>query len=154
MARLYHRYRARISLRRFMRLVGQPYWRLRDYLRGGVVRKQRGRAGSWTRAAIMEIAGKEPTYGYRRVYHALRQRRIPIGRERVRRLMGALGLQPPPPIKKKRRSHAVVTERDWPAGRRLQIDATRFRLDDGVAWVYGVEDVKTRPCVAASAAPP
>ncbi|MBK8964323.1 MAG: DDE-type integrase/transposase/recombinase [Candidatus Competibacteraceae bacterium] len=44
-------------------------------------------------------------------------------------------------------------ERDWPPGRRLQIDATRFRPDDGVAWVYRVEDVKTRQCVAASAAP-
>lgn len=33
------------------------------------------------------------------------------------------------------------------------MDATRFRLDDGVAWVYLVEDVKTRQCVATSAAP-
>ena len=35
------------------------------------------------------------------------------------------------------------------SGRRLQIDATRFRWDDGVAWVYLVEDVKTRQCGSA-----
>lgn len=136
-----------------MRRVGQPYWRLRDYLRSGAVRKQRGRAESWTRAAVMGMAGEEPTYGYCRVYHALRQRRIPMGRERVRRLMGALGLQPPSPIKKKHPSHAVVAERNWPVGRRLQIDATRFRLDDGVAWVSLVEDANSRQCVAAGVAP-
>jgi putative transposase len=67
--------------------------------------------------------------------------------------MGDLGLQPPPPLKKKRPVPTVTAEPDWPEGRRLQIDATRFRLDDGVAWVYLVEDVKTRHCVAASAAP-
>ena len=62
--------------------------------------------------------------------------------------MGDLGLQPPPPLKKKRPAPTVTAERDGPPGRRLQIDATRFRLDDGVAWVYRVEDVKTRYCVA------
>ncbi|WP_139031674.1 IS3 family transposase, partial [Candidatus Competibacter denitrificans] len=35
-------------------------------------------------------------YGYRRLYHALRQQHRPIGRERVRQLMGDLGFQPPP----------------------------------------------------------
>lgn len=54
---------------------------------------------------------------------------------------------------KKASAPAVVAEHDWPEGRRLQIDVTWFRLDDGVAWVYRVEDVKTRQCVAASAAP-
>ena len=67
--------------------------------------------------------------------------------------MGDLGFQPPPPLKKKRPAPTVTAERDGPPGRRLQIDATRFRLDDGVAWVYRVEDVKTRQCVAASVAP-
>jgi putative transposase len=67
--------------------------------------------------------------------------------------MGERGLQPPSPLKKKRPAPTVTAERDWPEGRRLQIDATRFRLDNGVAWVYLVEDVKTRQCVAASAAP-
>lgn len=32
----------------------------------------------------------------------------------------------------------------WPAGRRVQIDATRFALVDGVSWAYVVLDVQTR----------
>ena len=152
LARLYRCYRARISLKGFMRLVGQPYWRLRDYWCAEAARSQRGGVGSRAATAVAEVAGAEPTYGYRRVYQALRQQHFPVGRERVRRLMGERGLQPPPPIKNKRPAHPVVAEADWPQGRRLQIDATRFRLDDGVAWVYLVEDVKTRQCVAVSAA--
>ena len=153
LARLYRCYRARISLQGFMRLVGQPYWRLRDYLCAEAARSQRDRVGSRAATAVAEVASAEPTYGYRRVYQTLRQQCFPIGRERVRRLMGALGLQPPPPMKPKRLAHPVVAEVDWPAGRRIQIDATRFRLDDGVAWVYLVEDVNTRQCIAVSAAP-
>ena len=152
LARLYRCYRARISLKGFMRLVGQPYWRLRDYLCAEAARSQRGEVGSRAATAVAEVAGAEPTYGYRRVYQALRQQHFPVGRERVRQLMGELGLQPPPPMKNPRPAHPVVAEVDWPQGRQLQIDATRFRLDDGVAWVYLVEDVKTRQCVAASAA--
>ena len=105
--------------------------------------------GAWVQA----VAALEPTYGYRRLYQTLRQQGHRIGRERVRQLMGELGLQPPPPLKKKRATPPVVAERHWPPGRRLQIDAARFRLDDGVAWVYLVEDVKTRQCVGASVAP-
>ena len=153
LARLYRQYKTRLSLKAFMRAMGQPYWRLRDYLRASVQRRQRamahGRAGAWVRAA----ATAQPTYGYRRVHQTLRQQQRPIGRERVRRLMAALGLQPPMPLKKKRLAPTVTAERDWPSGRRLQIDATRFRLDDGIAWVYLVEDVKTRHCVAAKAVP-
>lgn len=67
--------------------------------------------------------------------------------------MGELGLQPPPPMKPKRPAYPVAAPADWPEGRRLQIDATRFRLDNGAAWVYLVEDVKTRQCIAASAVP-
>jgi transposase InsO family protein len=67
-------------------------------------------------------------------------------------LTGELGLQPPPPCKKKRKKQDVTAVEDWPEGRRLQIDATRLTLDDGVAWVYLVEDVKTRQCLAASVA--
>ncbi len=93
-------YATRLSLKGFMRMMGQPYWRLRDYLRDGAQRRQRaqahGRAGAWVQAA----AAAEPTYGYRRVYQALRQRCRPIGRERVRQLMGELGLQPPPPSRR------------------------------------------------------
>jgi len=134
-------------------VVDQPYWRLRDYLRAGRVRERRLHARSRATAAVEAVAAMETTYGYRRIYPYLHQQGMGIGRERIRRVMGERGLQPPSPAKKKRSPLPVVVERDWPTGRRLQIDATRFRLDDGVAWVYLVEDVKTRQCLAASAAP-
>lgn len=95
LAKLYGQYRKRLSIKGFMRVVGQPYWRLRDYLQGGVRREQRDQLQSQAVTAIGGVAGAQPTYGYRRVYHRLRQQRTWIGRERVRRLMGELGLRPP-----------------------------------------------------------
>ena|GEM_PF-6452673 len=135
-----------------LRLVGQPYWRLRDDLQGSAVRKRRIQAQSRAATAVAEVAGAQPTYGYRRGYPRLCQQGSLIGRERVRQWMGVLGLRLPVPLKKKRPIHPVVAECHWPKGRRLQIDAIRFHLDDGVAWVYWVKDVKTRPCVVARAA--
>lgn len=39
---------------------------------------------------------------------------------------------------------------ELPEGRRVHIDATRLSLADGVAWVYVVEEVASRMCLAAS----
>lgn len=150
---MYADYRGQISLKGFTRLVDQPYWRLRDYLQRHASREHRDRVHAHYAAEIEAVATEEPTYGYRRVYKRLVDKGVEIGCEKVRRLMGELGLQPLPPRKKQRAKNPVVAEVDWPAGRRLQIDATRFRLEGGVAWVYLVEDVNTRQCLAASVAP-
>ena len=64
-----------------MRLVGQPHWRLRDYLQGSAVRKRRIQVQSRVATAVAEVAGAQPTYGYRRVYQRLRQQGRLIGRE-------------------------------------------------------------------------
>lgn len=152
LAEVYREYQGQISLRGFMRIVDQPYWRLRDYLRGEAKRQRRAQAQSQAVAAVSAAAAVDSSYGYRRVYRHLREQGVAIGRECVRRLMGELGLQPPPPRKKPREKHAVTAVEDWPEGRRLQIDATRLTLDDGVAWVYLVEDVNTRQCLSASVA--
>lgn len=135
-----------------MRVVGQPHWRLRDYRRAEHQRQRREQARSQVAAAVTAAAAEDATYGYRRVWRRLREKGVQIGRECVRHVMGELGLQPPPPAKTPREKHEVVAEQDWPEGRRLQIDATRLKLDDGVAWVYLVEDVETRQCLSASAA--
>ena len=90
LARLYHHYRARISLKGFMRVIGQPYWRLRDYLRVGAARRHRARVQARASAWVQAVATAEPTYGYRRVYQTLRQQHRLIGRERVRRWMDLL----------------------------------------------------------------
>ncbi|WP_170928880.1 integrase core domain-containing protein [Deinococcus hopiensis] len=41
-------------------------------------------------------------------------------------------------------SVSAVYETLWPASRRVQVDATRFSLGDGVYWAYLVLDVETR----------
>lgn len=153
LAEVYREFQERISLKGFMRTVAQPYWRLRDYWHGEAARERRREAQSQAAAEIQQVAAEDDTYGYRRVYKRLRQKGVKLGRECVRQLMGELGLQPPPPAKKQRPKHEVVAEQDWPDGRRLQIDATRLSLDDGVAWVYLVEDVNSRQCLSASVAP-
>lgn len=94
-------------------------------------RARRCQAQSKAIAEVRAVAAEDDTYGYRRVHKRLDQKGIEIGRECVRRLMGEMDLQPPPPAKKARPTHEVVAEQAWPDGRRLQIDATRFKLDDG-----------------------
>ena len=62
--------------------------------------------------------------------------------------MKLLALQKERP--KKQRKSATVVSRicDLPSGRKLQIDATRFELAQGIAWKYVVEDVSSRACLA------
>lgn len=153
LAEVYREYQGQVSLKGFMRLVDQPYWRLRDYLRSEATRQRRCQAQTQAAAEVQAVAAEDDTYGYRRVYQRLMEKGVEIGRENVRWLMGELGLQPAPPRKKQRAKNPVVAEVDWPQGRRMQIDATRLTLDDGVAWVYLVEDVNTRQCLSASVAP-
>ncbi|MCC8998060.1 MAG: hypothetical protein LM522_00945 [Candidatus Contendobacter sp.] len=82
LALLYRRYRQRIWLKRFMRVVDPPYyWRLRDYLRAGKVREQRLHARSRAAATVEAVAATETTYDYRRLYPHLRQQGMRIGRE-------------------------------------------------------------------------
>lgn len=152
MAEIYREYQDRMSLNGFMRAVDQPYWRLRDYLAAEDQRRQREQVRSQAAAEVKAAAAEDSNYGYRRIYQRLQGQGIEIGRECVRRLMGILGLQSPPARPPKREKRDVVGVGNWPAGRRLQIDATRLKLDEGVAWVYLVEDVNTRQCLAASVA--
>jgi putative transposase len=71
-----------------------------------------------------------------------------VGFHRVRELLGELELNPPQPCKTRKPSLDVVAAPDWPAGRRVQIDATRLSLADGVCWVYHVLDVESRVVLA------
>ena len=136
LAEVYREYQGAVSLKGFMRIVDQPYWQLRDYLKGEEKRQHRKQALSQAAAEVTAAAAEGTSYGYRRVYQHLRNKGVEIGRECVRHLMGELGLQPPPLCKKKRNKQEVIAVEDWSKGRRLQIDATRLTLDDGVAWVY------------------
>ncbi|WP_051655621.1 integrase core domain-containing protein [Deinococcus marmoris] len=135
-----------ISLSNFARDVEVPYWKLRDarrYARRAKVRQARCESH---RDQVRDVALANPTYGYRRVQHQLVRQygQAAPGRHEVRRLLRELDLIPAQPRKIRRPSVPVLTPLLWPEGRRIQIDATRFSLADGVAWVYVVLDVQSR----------
>jgi len=150
MAGVFERFNKRITLRAFMRVVEQPYWRLRDHLRAAPRRQQQVRRLAADAEQVKAAALVHPTYGYRPLYHVLREQGENLGRERVRLLLKALGLQQRRPKKTRRPVPAVTETPELPEGRRVQIDATRLTLDDGVAWVYLVEDVPSRSCLSIS----
>jgi hypothetical protein len=116
LAEVYREYQGQVSLKGLMRAVEQPYWRLRDYLQGEARRRHRDQARSQAVAAVSAAAAADTSYGYRRVYQHLRAEGVALGRECVRRLMGELGLQPPPPRKKAREKVEVVATEHWARG--------------------------------------
>jgi hypothetical protein len=98
------------------------------------------------RKRVKAVALAHPTDGYRPLHQVIRAQGEEIGRERVRSLLKDLGLQQRRPKKTRRPAPAVTESAEFPAGRRVQIDATRLTLDDGVAWISLVEDVVSRAC--------
>lgn len=99
---------------------------------------------------IREVALEHPTYGYRRVHQVLsesaQEQAAPghLGLHTVRLALRKLELQPPVARKIRKKAVSAVCETLWPAGRRVQVDATRFSFGDGVCWAYLVLDVETR----------
>ena len=134
--------RPELSLRRFARYAGVPYWQLRDFEKSAPKRYKRAQEGEALREQVKQVALLHPTYGYRFLYQELQAQGEQVGLHRVRDLLGELGLNPPPPRKTRKPSPAVVAPPEWPAGRRVQIDATRLSLADGVCWVSHVLDVE------------
>jgi putative transposase len=128
--------RPELSLRRFARYARVPYWQLRDFEKASAGRKYRQEQRNELSERVKEMALLNPTYGYRFLYQELRDRGESVGLHRVRELLGELGLNPLQPRKTRKPSADVVSPPDWPAGRRVQIDATRLSLADGVCWVY------------------
>ena len=150
---LYEEVKARVSLRGFTRIIGQPYWRLRDYRRSSARRAAAAAQYGHLEQQVRQAALEAPTYGYRRLWHVLRDQGVRIGRDRLRRLLRTLGLSQAVTRKPRRPKAAIQMEEEWPEGRRVQIDATRLSLADGISWVYLVEDVASRVCLASSVGP-
>jgi len=140
---------ADLPLRAFARMAVVPYWRLRDHLRAQTHRRQREKRDEHQLAAVKAAALEHPTAGYRRLYRELRHDGQPIGLHAVRRALHQLGLAQPPISKPRRPSVVVSLPESWPPGRRVQIDATRLSLPDGVGWVYLVLDVASRAVLTA-----
>ena len=143
--------RPKLSLRRFARYAGVPYWNLRDFERSAPIRNKRAQERDTLREQVKQVALLHPTYGYRFRYRELQAQGNRVGLHRVRELLGELGLNPPQPRKTRKPAAAVVALPGWPRGRRVQIDATRLSLADGVCWVYHVLDVQSRVVLASKA---
>lgn len=82
------------------------------------------------RAAIRDVAGQFPTYGYRRVTAELRRREWQVNRKRVARLMAEMGLQAKLKPKKRRTTHS---DHDLPRYPNLVQDILITRPDQ--VWV-------------------
>lgn len=143
--------RPELSLRHFARYAGVSYWRLRDFEKRTPARDARTEARETLREAVRNVALEHPTYGYRFLYQELRAQGERVGLHRVRELLGELELNPPQPRKTRKPSPEVAAPPEWPSGRRVQIDATRLSLTDGVCWVYHVLDVQSRTVLASKA---
>lgn len=146
-AALYARYQQRISLRSFCRLTGVSRARLRYWLAHQKQREARRERQDNERQEVKATALKHKTYGYRGVYRELNSRTT-LGRDKVRRYMNELGFRKRGPKRQRKPAVAMSPVRELPPGRRVQIDATRFALGDGVAWKYVVLDACSRACLA------
>jgi putative transposase len=153
MAELYELRQSRpeLSLRCFARYAEVPYWKLRDFEESGAARNGRAQERNELREQVKQVALRHPTYGYRFLYQELRAQGKQVGLHRIRELLGELGLNPPQPRKTRKPTADVVAPPNWPTGRRIQIDATRLSLPDGVCWVYHVLDVQSRVVLASKA---
>lgn len=140
-----------VSLRRFAKVLDVAYWRLRDFIGQEKARRLRERKERELRAQVKQMALKHPTFGHRFVHQELLDVGVQIGRHKVRQIMKALGLLLEKVRKPRRMAPAVTPEVDYPPGRRVQIDATQVQLDTGKAWVYIVQDVTSRACLAIKA---
>jgi len=137
-----------LSLQCFAEYAGVAYWRLRDHQHSAPARCARRQHRDELYEKVRQVALLHPTSGYRLLYQELKAQGEGIGLHTIRVALGDLHLQPPQPRKTRRPSVKVSDPQDWPSGRRVQIDATRLSLPDGVCWIYFVLDVLSRVVLA------
>ncbi|UFA51723.1 integrase core domain-containing protein [Deinococcus radiophilus] len=136
----------KLSLSRFAGEVERPYHVLRDARQNAERSAQRTERRQHVLEEVRLKALEEPLSGYRLIYQALQQdaQQPSPGLHTVRRHMAELKVQRPVPRKKRRPSACPTSIVLWPAGRRVQVDATRLSLPDGICWAYLVLDVESR----------
>jgi len=89
------------------------------------------------RAAIEEVTGRWPTYGYRRVTAELKRAGWPVNHKRVARLMAAMGVQ----VKRKQAyKQTTDSEHDEPRFPNLVRDLTVVRPDQ--VWVADITYIR------------
>jgi transposase InsO family protein len=136
----------KLSLHHFCQLAKVKYYCLRDYRQSLTVQEQKAQVKTQQIEQIRQIAELHPTYGYRLLYQELKQS---LGREFIRTTLKKLGLNPAQVKKVRCNVPGVVPVTEWPAGRRVQLDATQISLTNGTKlWVYIALDVCSRSCLA------
>jgi putative transposase len=149
---VYQSHQDKISLRGYCNLTGFPRACLRYQLEAQEQRQARSVQQAQEQEQVKEVALKHQTYGYRGVYIELNKLYC-LGREKVRKHMAALEFKKERPKRKRKPAPEFASVCDLPAGRKLQIDATRFELKEGIAWKYLVQDVASRACLAIHTVP-
>ncbi len=106
------------------------------------------------RVAIIEVAGRYPTYGYRRITKQLQREGWSVNHKRVSRLMRQLGLLAQKRVRRKRTTNSVHGYRRYPnlekgllVMRPEQVwvaDITYIRLKEEFVYLAVVMDVFTR----------
>jgi transposase InsO family protein len=89
------------------------------------------------RAALVELAGQHPTYGYRRLAALLQRGGWTVNHKRVRRLMAAMGLQRP---LKRRTRRTTDSQHDFPRYPNRVSDFTPSRPDE--VWVADITYIR------------
>jgi transposase InsO family protein len=140
-----------LSLNKFARFAGVPYWKLRDHHKSCAERESKHMNQAELERLVKDMALKHPTFGYRRLVVELRRAGHQVSVHGVRKMLHQLKLNPAPVRKPRRLVPGVVPVHEWPTGRRVQIDATRLSLDDGIVWIYIVLDVLSRAVLAIKA---
>jgi len=110
-----------------------------DYPRSAYYYAPKPRDESKAKAAIADVAGQWPTYGYRRITPQLRRTGWVLNSKRVRRLMRLLGL-----TRKHRRKKCRTTNSDHPFPRYPNVvqDLTVVRPDQ--VWVADITYIRLR----------
>lgn len=144
---MYQGYQDKLSLRGFCTLTRFPRGCLRYQLEPQEQRQARLKLVEQERQQVNDIALQHQRFGYRGVYVEL-NKLYHLGRERVRKSMAELGLKKERPKRQRKPAPEFSSSCDLPPGRKVQIDATRFELKQGIAWKYLVQDVSSRACLA------
>lgn len=82
------------------------------------------------RAALLDLAGQYPTYGYRRLTALLKRAGWQVNHKRIQRIMAEMGLQRPVKRPKKRTTHS---QHDFPRSPNRGADLQPSRPDE--VWV-------------------
>jgi transposase InsO family protein len=89
------------------------------------------------RAALLELAGQYPTYGYRRLTALLKRAGWSVNRKRIQRLMAEMGLQRPV---KRRKTRTTNSQHDFPRYPNRVADLEPLRPDE--VWVADITYVR------------